>query len=130
MVRTGRIEIPHMAAPNLLALTQVYGRSTATNIGTAVTVLLSNAFASGKSVKVVSVYVANVDSTTASKVSVDFYRNSMSIRVIDRLQISPGDSLIVMDRNSALFLEEGDSLRCYSDQTDLMHVTVSYEVSQ
>ena len=119
-----------MAAPNLLALTQVYGRSTATNIGTAVTVLLSNAFASGKSVKVVSVYVANVDSTTAAKVSVDFYRNSMSIRVIDRLQISPGDSLIVMDRNSALFLEEGDSLRCYSDQTDLMHVTVSYEVSQ
>ena len=70
-----------MTAPNLLALTQVYGRSTATNISTAVTV-------------------------------------------------SPGNSLIAIDKNSALYLEEGDSLRCFSDQTDLMHVVVSYEISQ
>lgn len=119
-----------MTAPNLLALTQVYGKSTATNIGTAVTVLLSNSFASSKSVKIVSLYVANVDATTAAKVSVDFYRNSVSIRLLDRLQISPGDSLIAMDKNSALYLEEGDSLRCFSDQNDLMHVVVSYEVSQ
>lgn len=119
-----------MTAPNLLALTQVYGKSTATNISTAVTVLLSNSYASSRSVKIVSLYVANVDVATAAKISVDFYRSSVSIRLIDRLQISPGNSLIAIDKNSALYLEEGDSLRCFSDQTDLMHVVVSYEISQ
>jgi hypothetical protein len=119
-----------MTIPNLLSLTQVNGKTTATNIGTAVTVLLSNSLASGKSIKLNSMYVANVDNTTNARISVDFYRSSVSIRLVDRMQIAPGDSLIAMDKNSSIYLEEGDSLRCYSDQLNLIHVTVSYDVSQ
>jgi len=119
-----------MTIPNLLSLTQVYGKTTATNIGTAVTVLLSNSLASGKSMKLNSMYIANIDNTTSSRISVDFYRNSISIRLVDRMQIIPGDSLIAIDRNSSVYLEEGDSLRCYSDQLNLIHVTLSYDVSQ
>jgi hypothetical protein len=119
-----------MTIPNLLSLTQVYGKTTATNVGTAVTVLLSNSLASGRSVKLNSMYIANIDNTTNSRITVDFYRNSISIRLVDRMAIAPGDSLIAIDKNSSVYLEEGDSLRCYSDQVNLIHVTLSYEVSQ
>jgi hypothetical protein len=118
-----------MTAPNLLALTATYGKTTGTNIGTAVTVLVSNSLASAKSYKITAMYVANIDNALTGKISVDFYRSSTSIRLVDRMDIVPGDSLVVMSRDSAIYLEEGDSLRCYSDQNDLMHVTVSYETN-
>lgn len=118
-----------MAIPNLINITSYYGKTTSTSVGTAITVLVSNPANSNKSYKIVAIYAANVDLTTTAHVSIDFYRSSTSFRLVDKMSIVPGDSLVAMSRDNAIFLEEGDSLRCYSDQNDLVHITVSYEVS-
>lgn len=118
-----------MAAPNLIQVTQVYGRTISTPIGTAVTILASNPSSSNKSYKLNGLFIANIDNSTACKVSVDFLRFGNSIRIVDRMEITPGETLVAMSRDTSIYLEEGDSLRCYADQENLIHVVLSYEIN-
>lgn len=118
-----------MAAPNLIQVTQVFGKSTSVTIGTAVTILVSNPSTSSKSYKINTIYISNIDNSTDAKVSVDFFRFGNSIRMVDRMTVSPGDTLIAMSRDTSIYLEEGDSLRCYANQEGLIHVVISYEIN-
>ena len=118
-----------MAAPNLVAITSVYGKTTSTTIGTAATVLVSNPTSSNKSYKINSIYISNIGNTADIKSTLDFYRSSTSIRMIDRMTVSPGDTLIAISRDTSIYLEEGDSIRCYSDIVGATHVVISYEIN-
>lgn len=118
-----------MAIPNLIQITTVYGKSTSTSLGTAVTTVISNPTSSNKSYKVNVLYIANIDNTATARVSVDLYRSGTSIRLIDRMQVAPGDTLVAMSRDTSIYLEEGDSVRCYADQEGLLHSVMSYEIN-
>ena len=118
-----------MAAPNLIQVSSVYGKTTSTTIGTAVTALVSNPVASNKSYKINALYLANIDNVASARVSVDFYRSGTSIRIMDRSMIAPGDTVVAMTKDTGIYLEEGDSLRCYADQNGLVHVVLSYEIN-
>lgn len=118
-----------MAAPNLIQVTTVYGKTTSATIGTAVTIVVSNPSSSNKSYKLNSLYISNIDNTNTARVSVDFYRYGTSIRLVDRMQVAAGDTLIAMSRDTSIYLEEGDSIRAYADQEGLIHLVLSYEVN-
>jgi hypothetical protein len=118
-----------MAAPNLIQVTSVYGRTTSVSIGTAVTTIVSNPTSSGKSYKLNALYVSNIDNTTEVRVSIDFFRFGTSIRMIDRMLIAPGDTLVGLSRDTSIYLEEGDSLRAYADAENRTHVVLSYEIN-
>jgi hypothetical protein len=118
-----------MAAPNLIQITSVYGKTTSTSIGTAVTVVVSNPTSSNKSYKLNALYIANIDNTLNGRVSVDHYRAGTGIRLIDRMEVLPGDTLVAIGRDTSIYLEEGDSLRCYADQNGLLHIVLSYEIN-
>lgn len=118
-----------MAAPNLVQVTSVYGKTTSTSIGTAVTTVVSNPTSSNKSYKLNSLYIANIDTAGPVQISVDFYRSGTSIRLIDRMSISPGDSLVGLSRDTSIYLEEGDSLRAYADVAGRTHLVLSYEIN-
>lgn len=117
-----------MASPNLISPNTKYGKTTGTTISTAVTVLVSNPQGSNKVYKINSLYVANIDNSVLARASVDFFRLTTSIRLVDRMEIGAGDTLVAVTQDSTLYLEEGDSLRCYADQNDLIHAVLSYEV--
>ena len=118
-----------MAAPNLIQVTSVYGKTTTTTIGTPVTVIVSNPTASNKAYKINSLYIANIDNSLTARISVDHYRSGTSIRLIDRMTLNSGDSLVALSRDTSIYLEEGDSLRCYADQNGLVHLVCSYEIN-
>lgn len=118
-----------MAAPNLIQVTSVYGRSISTSVGTAVTTVVSNPTSSSKSYKLNSLYISNIDSAGTVRVSVDFFRSGTSIRLIDRMEVAPGDTLIGMSRDTSIYLEEGDSLRAYADVAGRTHLVLSYEIN-
>lgn len=118
-----------MAIPNLIQVTAVYGKTTSTGIGTAVTTVVSNPIGSNRSYKLNSLYLANIDALATARVSVDFFRSSTSIRMIDRMQVAPGDTLVALSRDTSIYLEEGDSLRCYADQEGLLHAVLSFEIN-
>ena len=118
-----------MAAPNLIQVTSVYGRTTSTSVGTAVTTVVSNPTSSNRSYKLNSLYVSNIDNTDPVRISIDFFRSGTSIRLIDRMEIASGDSLVAFGRDTSIYLEEGDSLRAYADVTGRAHLVMSYEIN-
>lgn len=118
-----------MAAPNLIQITSVLGKTTSTSIGTAVTTVVSNPSSSNKAYKLNTLYVSNIDATDDVKVSVDFFRSGTSIRLVDRMTISAGDTLVAVGRDTAFYLEEGDSLRAYADVANRTHLICSFEIN-
>lgn len=118
-----------MAAPNLIQVTSVYGRTTSTSVGTAVTTIVSNPTSSNRSYKINSLYVSNIDNLDGVRISIDFFRSGTSIRLIDRMEIAPGDSLLAISRDTSIYLEEGDSLRAYADVANRSHLVLSYEIN-
>lgn len=118
-----------MASPNLINVVSVYGKTTATVVSTATTVLVSNPSASNKMYKINSIYISNIDNVSPIKVTLDFFKNLISIRLIDRIEIEPGNTLVAMSRDTSIYLDEGDSIRCYSESVNKTHVTISYEIN-
>ena len=118
-----------MAAPNLIQVALVYGKTTSTAIGTPVTTIVSNPTSSNKNYKLNSLYIANIDNSLSARISVDHARGGTSIRLIDRMLIESGDTLVAISRDTSIYLEEGDSLRCYADQNGLVHLVLSYEIN-
>lgn len=118
-----------MAAPNLIQITSVYGKTTSTSIGTAVTTLVSNPTSSGKAYKINALYVSNIDTAGDVQISIDFYRSGTSIRMTDRMIVSPGDTLVVVSRDTSIYLEEGDSMRAYADVAGRTHLVLTYEIN-
>jgi hypothetical protein len=118
-----------MAAPNLIQISSVFGRTTGTAINTPVTIIVSNPTSSNKNYKINSLYIANIDNSLPVKVSIDLFRGGNSIRLVDRMDILSGDTLVAICRDTSIYLEEGDSLRCYADKNGLLHAVLSYDIN-
>jgi len=118
-----------MAAPNLIQITSVFAKTTGTEIGTPVTIVASNPVSSNKSYKINTLYLSNIDNTTTARVSVDFFRGGTSFRLVDRMTVASGDTLVAISRDTAIYLEEGDSIRCYADRDGLIHAVTSFEIN-
>lgn len=117
-----------MAAPNLQTATTTYGKVTGTNVGTPITVLVSNPALSESAYKISSIYISNIDGTQSAKITIDLYRNANSVKILDRLDVEIGETLVAMTNETAIYLEEGDSIRCYADLDDVLHIVASYEI--
>ena len=66
-----------MAAPNIVNVTSIYGKTMGAALGTTLTTaLLANGLNSGKLLKVNSIIVANKDGTNAANVTISFHNGS------------------------------------------------------
>lgn len=114
-----------MAAPNILAVSTVLGKSAVQAIGTSATAIVTNSAASGKVLKVNALYVSNVDGTNAADVSVDLYRSSTAYHIAKTISVPADSSIDVISK--AVFLEEGDSLRLTASAASDLEAVCSYE---
>lgn len=114
-----------MAAPNILAVSTVLGKSAVQAIGTSATAIVTNSASSGKVLKVNALYISNVDGTNNADVSVDFYRSSTAYHIAKTITV-PADSTIDLI-SKAIFLEEGDALRLTAGTASDLEAVCSYE---
>ena len=122
-----------MAAPNIVGITTLVGFSTFTTLSnTNATSIVSNAAASNKVLKVTSVIVANTSDSNTEYVHVSL--NDMAVggggnRYIQKnVGIETGTSQVVVDRASAVYLEENQSLVVQSNtRANVFDVIASYE---
>jgi hypothetical protein len=115
-----------MANPNIVAVSTISGKtSVLTLTGTAANIV-SNAGSSGKIFKVDSLYIANT-TTSAATVSVDVYRSSTSYRIASTITVPANATLVVIDKTTNLFLEEGDALRGLTGTANALQAVASYE---
>jgi hypothetical protein len=128
-----------MAAPNIVNVTTIYGKTTYyTPSGTSAVVLLPNAAASGKVLKINQIVAANVNGSAAVNTTVSLYTNGAVAQgsapsggtaypIVSTVSVPALASLIVTDKTTAIYLEEGTSISVTSGTASGITYSISYE---
>ena len=114
-----------MAAPNIVNVATIIGKTAVQAVGTSATAIVSNAGGSGKVFKVNALYVANIDGSANADITVDFFRSSTAYPVTSTVTVPADATLDVISK--AIYLEEGDSLRCTASASGDLVAVCSYE---
>jgi hypothetical protein len=114
-----------MAAPNIVNVATITGKTAVQAVGTSATAIVSNSGGSGKVFKVNALYVSNVDGSAAADVTVDLYRSSTAYPIASTISVPADATLDIMSK--AIYLEEGDSLRCTASASGDLVAVCSYE---
>lgn len=121
-----------MAAPNIVNVTTITGKSaTVALTTTSQTTLVSNAAASNKVFKINMIQVANVDGSAAADVTVDVHSaaagGGTAYSLASTVSVPADSSIIILDKNTALYLEEDRSITATAGTASDLEVIVSYE---
>jgi hypothetical protein len=118
-----------MAAPNIVYVATITGKSKRLALTDSVLDILENPAASGKVFKVNSLYVANVDGTSAADVTVSFVDASPSLttKLANTIPVPADASIVIISKDAAIYLEEGDKITGLGSASGDLEATVSYE---
>jgi len=116
-----------MANPNIVNVTDIRGKTSVQAVGTSATAIVSNSAGSNKIFKINSLTISNIDGVNSATVTVDVFRSSVSYKIADAIVVPPGSTLIVVSKDTSVYLEEGDSLRCLASATLDLQAVCSYE---
>ena len=128
-----------MANPNLFAATTASGTTTyLTPGGTTALVLVPNAASSGQVFKINQIVVANVTGSAANA-TVAIYSNGAVAQgsapsggtaypIVSAVSVPANASLIAVDKTTAVYLMEGNSITVTSGTASALTYTISYEV--
>ena len=128
-----------MAAVNILNLTSIYGKTTYyVPSGTAAVVLLPNAAASSTVMKINEITATNTTGSAATT-TVSIYTNGAVAQgsapsggtaypIAGTISVPANAALIVSDKTTAFYLEEGVSISITSGTANAITYTVSYEL--
>ena len=129
-----------MANPNIAALTTLTGNTTYyTPSGTTAVVLLPNAAASGQVFRINQIVAANVNGSSAVNATVSIYTNGAVAQgsapsggtaypIASVISVPANASLIVSDKTTAIYLQEGTSITVTSGTASGITYSISYEV--
>jgi hypothetical protein len=129
-----------MAAPNIASLTTITGKTTYyTPSGVTAVILLPNAASSGNVFKINQIVVANVDGTNAVDATVSIYTNGAVAQgsapsggtaypIASTISVPADASLIVVDKTTGIYLEEGTSISITSGTASKLTFSISYEL--
>ena len=122
-----------MAAPNILSATSIYGKTTSVELNTTTTTGILTC-ASNKVLKINSIIVANIDGTNSASVTLNFFDTDSDGSGTDRtnpiaktVDVPADSTLVVSDKNSAFYLEEGDKITGGASANADLQCTISYE---
>jgi hypothetical protein len=117
-----------MAAPNLVNVVTITGKTdTFTLTNTLTTSLVVNAAGSDDVYKINSIVAANT--TTATKtVTLAIDDSSNTRKIANAISVPANSALVITDKNSGFYLEEGDSLEGGANEASKIDLTVGYEI--
>ena len=121
-----------MAAPNIVNVATITGKTDQVSLTTtSATAVVSNAAASGKVFKINSLIVSNVDGSSAADITVSVYSEDdiggTATELVSTVSVPADASLVVIDKNTALYLEEDMSIGATAGTASDLKVVVSYE---
>ena len=118
-----------MAAPNIVNVTTITGKSAAMEVTTTATDLVTNDSDSGKVIKLNALYVANIDGSAAAGITTSIMKAGSNNRTQHYLTYTvsvPADSTLDII-TKPIYLEEGDSLRLLASADSDLQAICSYE---
>lgn len=128
-----------MSSPNIVNVTSIIGTTTYyVPGGTSALVLVPNAASSGTVFKVNQIVVANT-TASAANATVAIYSNGAVAQgsapsggtaypIVSAVSVPANASLIAVDKTTAVYLMEGNSITMTSGTASALTFTISYEV--
>lgn len=117
-----------MAAPNIVGVTTITGKTDVQNVGTGATAIVTNSAASNQVYKVNSLIVSNIDGATAADITVDLFRGATAYALTSTISVPPNATLVVISKETGIYLEEGDVLRCTASAAGDLQAVCSYDI--
>jgi len=117
-----------MAAPNLVNVTSIYGKTMGAALGTTTTTDILTCPAD-KVLKINSIIVANIDGTSAADTTVYFYDSSAATRyaLAYTIAVAADATLVVLGKDYPIYLEESDQIEAGANATGDLEIVISYE---
>ena len=121
-----------MANPNIVNVAAIYGNNSSTSLSTTnATAIVNNAASSGKVFKVNMIVVANVDGTSAADITINKYSQDdlggAAFAIASTISVPADASLIVVDKTTAIYLKEDESIGATAGSASDLVVTCSWE---
>ena len=116
-----------MAAPNLKSPTTITGKTTRYAVTTSLAAALSNSAASGKVLKINSIFCANVDGTNVADISVSIYNGTTDFYLAKTISVPADATQIISTKETYFYLEEGDSIRAVANAVSDLELVIGYE---
>ena len=117
-----------MANPNLVNVTSITGESVQAALDTTLTTEILAA-ASDTLVKINNILVANIDGSASVDVSVFITKSGGSpLAIASTISVPSDATLALIDKNTSLYLEEGDNLEAGASANSDATITVNYEI--
>ena len=120
-----------MAEPNLVNVTSIFGKSKLELLkddaidNSNASILTASA---NKLIKINSVIIANIDGTNSVDIDVAINHHDHGRHYLAKTVAVPADStLVVIDKDSPVYLEEGDELEANAGADNDADICISYE---
>lgn len=115
-----------MAAPNVVSVNTMYGKTNLMSITTVVTAITT--CATDKLYKINSLVVANIDGVNNADVTVDILRGGIAYHLARTITVPADATLVVISKDMGIYLEEGDAIRCTASADGDLQAACSYEI--
>lgn len=121
-----------MTAPNIVDTSSIIGKTTYLNLtNTSANVLVTNASGSNKVLKINSIIVANDDGTNGADITVSVHSaangGGTAFKLAHTVTVTADSTLVVVDKTTAIYLEENQSITCQASAANDLDVVCSYE---
>ena len=121
-----------MANPNIVNVAAIYGNNSSTSLSTTnATAIVNNPASSGKVFKVNMITVANVDGSAAADITINKYSQDdlggTAFAIVSTVSVPADATLIVLDKTTALYLKEDESIGAIAGTASDLVVTASWE---
>ena len=117
-----------MAAPNIVNVTSIYGKTVGAALGTSPTTAILTC-AANKVLKINSIIVANIDGTNTAQLTAYFWDNSAGARyqLASTVDVPSDSTLVLVGKDSPIYLEESDEIEAGANASGDLTMIISYE---
>jgi hypothetical protein len=121
-----------MANPNIISATGIYGNNASVSLSTtSATSIVSNAASSNKVFRINALIVANIDGTNACDITINKYSaaalGGTAFPIASTISVPADATLIVLDKTTAIYLKENESIGATAAVANDLVVTCSWE---
>ena len=117
-----------MAAPNVVNVTSIYGKTLGHALTTTLTdAILANGLNSNKLLKVNSIIVSNIDGSSVADVTLSMHDGSNDFYLAKEVSVPAKSTLVVLGKDAPIYLEENQTVRGGASTGGDLHCIISYE---
>jgi len=116
-----------MTAPNLKSPTTITGKTARYAVTASLANALANSAASGKVLKINSIFCANVDGSSEADISVSIYDGTTDRYLAKTITVPANATQIISSKDTYFYLEEGDSIRALASAASDLELVIGYE---